>query len=142
MANQLANDPNGIQVVAFSGGAQAFSMAAQSGQIGQDALQNITHITYLSPGLGLGGQLYMGPDTTVWHGHGIKDFGATLFARLSGALSGHTGLPCSHNFGCEYNAHQYQHHYRRVAVFQVVNAALLLAVVERWRIRLLGQRRG
>jgi hypothetical protein len=116
--NAIANDPNGIQIVAFSGGAQSFSSAAQSsGQmdpqeggewsavaplISQDALGNISQITYLSPGLGPFGHLYKGADTTVFHGHGLKDFGATFFARLSG--NGGEGLPCNHNFGCEFSA--------------------------------------
>lgn len=100
--NQIQSDPNGIQIVAFSGGAQAFSMAAQSGAIEQDQLQNITQITYLSPGLGPFGSLYKGPDTTVFHGHGVTDFGATFFARLSGNKG--AALPCGHNFNCEFNA--------------------------------------
>jgi len=48
----------------------------------------------------------MGPDTTIFHGSGITDFGATLFSRLSGNAG--TGLdcggPCGHNFANEYAA--------------------------------------
>lgn len=115
---QIADDPNGIQIVAFSGGAQAFSSAAQSGGqmdpqeggswssvpplISQTALDNITQITYLSPGIGPFGGLYKGPDTTIFHGHGGKDLAATLFAKMSG--DGGTALPCKHDFSCEFGA--------------------------------------
>jgi len=105
-ANAIANDPNGIQVVAFSGGAQAFSTAAQSELIEDDGLQNITQITYLSPGLGPFGQLYTGPDTTVFYGTGFKDFALTFFGRLS---QGGPSLCCGHNFGLEYQTLQQQH---------------------------------
>jgi hypothetical protein len=98
--NKFENDPKGIQIVAFSGGAQAFSTAAQDGLVGQSGLDNITQITYLSPGLGPFGSLYRGPDTTIFHGHGLKDFGATFFARLSGHAG--SALPCSHDFLCEF----------------------------------------
>jgi hypothetical protein len=42
------------------------------------------------------------PSATLsdYHGRGIKDFGATFFARLSGQAG--SSLPCGHNFDCEF----------------------------------------
>jgi RHS repeat-associated protein len=108
--NAWQDDPNGIQIVAFSGGAQAFSTAVESGQLGNvssGAVSAINQVTYISPGLGLGGTLAFSPalnsTTSVFHGSGIKDFAATIEARLSGQNGvGIPGVP--HKFAQEFNS--------------------------------------
>jgi len=99
--NSIVNDPNGIQIVAFSGGAQAFSTAVDSGSVGNLAsggpLSSINTVVYLSPGIGPNTNLAFRDSsfTQVYHGSGLVDFAATFFARLSGQagtrLSGASG---------------------------------------------------
>jgi RHS repeat-associated protein len=91
LINQYADDPNGIQVVTWSGGASTTAGAIDSGAVSQDALQNITSITYLSPGFGFG-PLALDSVTpprgtaSFAHGSGWKDFAATFSARLTGKV--------------------------------------------------------
>jgi RHS repeat-associated protein len=102
--NAIENDPNGIQVVAFSGGAQAFSSAVDGNLIDSNALGSINQVVYLSPGIGPGTTLAFGGSafTSTFHGHGIMDFFATIFSHMSGQAG--SSLPCSHNFDCEFNS--------------------------------------
>jgi hypothetical protein len=96
--------------VAFSGGAQAFSTAVESGQLGNLAsgpVSAISQTLYLSPGLGIGGSLAFPDSSSVFHGSGIKDFAATFFARLNGQ-NGQSVPGCGHSFGCLLNSRSVQ----------------------------------
>jgi RHS repeat-associated protein len=102
MVNKYANDPSGIQIVAFSGGAQSFTTAVDAGLISSTALQNITQTVYLSPGVGLFSGAVPEGETFAFHGRREKDFGATFFARIFGNAGG--SLATGHSFKDEYSA--------------------------------------
>lgn len=102
--NQNSSEPGGIALIGFSGGAQAISSAIQSGLVNSST---ISSITYLSPGLGLFGNLASVGDTASFAGSGFLDSLATLNARLSGVQITPTGCK-GHNFICEYNNPQVQ----------------------------------
>jgi RHS repeat-associated protein len=102
--NQNSSEPGGIALIGFSGGAQAISTAIQSRLVHSST---ISSITYLSPGLGLGGSLASVGNTAAFSGSGFLDGLATLNARISGATLTSTG--CSgHNYTCEINSAQVQ----------------------------------
>jgi RHS repeat-associated protein len=105
--NSILSDPAGIQIVAFSGGAQAFSTAVESGSVGNVTsapLSLVNTVVYLSPGLGPGGQLAFGSTAAVYHSTGVVDALATSFSRVSGQAG--TALPgaSGHSLQSEWNA--------------------------------------
>ena len=93
-------DPNGIQLVGHSGGAQV--IATGIGSLPANLQAQITAIVGVSPGLGFFSGMAGLPRGTwsleIFHGHGGKDF----FATLTSAFRKGDALPCSHNFMCEY----------------------------------------
>jgi hypothetical protein len=101
---QYSNEPGGVDVLAFSGGAQTLSSGIQSGEISKS---NIASITYLSPGLGPGGSLSQVGSTQTFHGSGIKDFIATFFTRASGANLG-PSVAKGHSFSSEFQSPEVQ----------------------------------
>jgi RHS repeat-associated protein len=98
--NQNSAEPGGIVLIGFSGGAQTISTAIQWNLVNPST---ISSITYLSPGLGLGGSLANAGDTAAFAGSGLLDGIATLNARLSGATLTPTGTS-GHNFLREFNS--------------------------------------
>jgi len=95
-------DPNGIQLMGFSGGAQVISTGYDD--LSPNLQGQITQITYFSPGVGLFTSLTAFPHGTVstqsFHGHGVKDVMATFFSRMFG--HGGKSLPCGHDIQCLY----------------------------------------
>lgn len=96
--NAAAQTPGPINVYAFSGGAEAFTAAINSGLISNDVINRIQSVTYLSAGIGPG-DIFDVPQvgvTEAFHGHGFID-------RLANFLGPKgTQLPCSHDFNCEF----------------------------------------
>ena len=94
--NSIRDDPNGIQIVAYSGGVQSFNTAVESGSMGNvtsQPLSAIDTVTYLSPGLGPfgpGSQLAFtnnpGTTTRIFHGSGLTDCGCDIFCPLARRL--------------------------------------------------------
>jgi RHS repeat-associated protein len=73
--NTLANNPGSIDIVAYSGGAAAFTDAY--GQLTAAQQDRIGSVLYISPGVN--GLIQVVPDkTTVVFGSGYADFGATF----------------------------------------------------------------
>jgi hypothetical protein len=101
-----AQDENTINVVTFSGGAQAFSSAVT--WLESNGLDRITSmigtITYVAPGGG-GGPLYNNGSVTVLQGGGgtnLAAFSATWFGGGTAVRQPtfDTDLSCGHNFSC------------------------------------------
>jgi len=102
LLEQNKNEPGGIDLMSFSGGAQTDSNVLRNNP---DLAKNVVSFTYLSPGLNLfTGQLFRpkGSDTVVFKGSGILDFGATLRARLTGVQM--TTVAKGHSFKNEFNS--------------------------------------
>jgi RHS repeat-associated protein len=92
-------EPGGVNVVAFSGGAQAYSTAVLYTYVGTSTNQ----ITYLSPGIGPGQSLPGSTASNIFKGSGATDFAATFFARADLYHLNPTGCT-GHNFLCENQA--------------------------------------
>jgi len=100
LINEYADDPYGVQIVAWSGGASTTAGAIDSGMVNQQALQNITSIDYLSPGFGIGALGPVAPPNgtvSYAHGSGLADFAVTFRARVTGQAgarqyAGHSSL--------------------------------------------------
>jgi hypothetical protein len=106
----LAQSTGSIDVIAYSGGAQAFATAY--GELTPSQQSRIGNILYLSPGMGVGGGLLpttANPaNTTVITGTGLYDIGATAWA-TGGPGTNNIQTSCNHlDLGCLLNAAQAQ----------------------------------
>ncbi len=97
-----AQTPGPINVVAFSGGAQAFTTAVE--QLPSSVQARIGNVTYLSPGTN-GTTLFASQNgqTQVFFGEGLRDDLATIATTVPSGVN-QTYLDCKHVANCEFNA--------------------------------------
>ena len=101
LLTEYQGEQGGVDLVAWSGGAQTVSTVLQDNP---SLSTNVVSTTYLSPGLNLfSGNLYQASDSLSFKGSGVLDFGATLRARLTGVQLKSTGTK-GHNFVKEFES--------------------------------------
>jgi RHS repeat-associated protein len=95
--NEAAQTPGPINIIAFSGGAEALTSAAKNNLISPDILSRVQSTTYYSAGIGPGdgNNVPAFGDTKSFSGKGLADWAATINS------SSDETLDCPHNFGCE-----------------------------------------